>query len=461
MFKLNLLLLLRPQMIKKRLIQFKKLAREFEIWAITAIVLLSTNHVTAQDTYPLDMSSDTTFYNRDLAIYLSGGAHHPKFIVWCLNSEFGPAYQLDSTSSTAISATWVVNRAAIHEQAFTLKLSTYDEEYLSYSDMELHPSIGIRIDIFDQQGKQLKRDKNLLFNLLTSFKKLFFERVFIATTSLGVYSMPSQSAKEIFQISKGEKVIVKVNQSNTKSGWVEAWIGDGVSGFIKRSGLVSMSEITPEDIKTVKESIKPHAKLRIIRNSTYKRAKAIRVDFDITNVAIPIVIRQSDYEPEMNLKSFYLPINNGQDSAIFVDRFADNIGTRFAYVGRVREVNKYLVGWYSQDGNGYQLVDPNSGMVENISNGFPLFSPDLKFMIDYYVYEEYSEGIANSPPPQFRLSLKRKKGHGQYDTVFRFLSLQLSFGELKWISKKKLMGSIIKQGGARPQKQYFRLTVEE
>ncbi|MEO0469299.1 MAG: hypothetical protein AAF206_06760, partial [Bacteroidota bacterium] len=87
--------------------------------------------------------------------------------------------------------------------------------------------------------------------------------------------------------------------------------------------------------------------------------------------------------------NFSLPLSGEKDS-ILIESVQSEVLTTAHFVGRIHPFNQYVVN-YQYEGPFHQLIDQESGKATDFTEGFPLISPDGKYVIDFYHNWNYDE----------------------------------------------------------------------
>lgn len=364
--------------------------------SILAITLSITSlEGISQYGYPLN-----SYSGPEDPIELGGSEGDPEFVLWCLKSEFGQSTKLkvDSTSiPTAILAEWNVNRKEWSIEPFTLRFHSAVHSggglnllrmYISCNDAKGNDLLAGRSHSSDEIRKALQ---TLLFQST---------RYVNSSNGLNVRKHPSLSAPVIFKLTDEGRVLIKegTNQwinivkgnESIKTEWVKIFVNENVYGYVPAAFLLPSYEVHPNDIKALNDSIFKFVEIELVDYDTYIKQKIVNPyainKEDLSIKAKPYMLFANDSTDKRN--AFYLPIANGGDSLYLHGSQGEYGGNDIFYYGRIPKLHQYVVQETGYFFNGYVLYDMRTGKQSLSCNGLPNISPDGKFLLDFYHYEE-------------------------------------------------------------------------
>lgn len=367
------------------------------------IHLCSTNSFAQSDAQPL-----RSLHGPDKSpVELIG--HDPGFVVWCLQSEFGKYQNQQNASgsetsetgeeSEPISLTWKnVVRKEWSVQPFDIHFKASINSY-QLDDGNNGRASQMSLSFIDKRGNDLLRAKTPSGVAIRKFlQTLLFQSTSYVNSAngLNVRAQPSLTAPVIEKLADNSRVIVKertgqwfdlVKDGDTiKTEWVKVYINEGVNGYAANAFLSPFNALRSSEINMLNDSLQGYMELALIDYEKYRAKKAANIySLDTTNIVIPALPPASE---EGAFDAFCLPIKNGKDSLVFFSNHGEYGDISRSYLGKVNVLNSYLIQTSGFFFDGHALYDIATG--DNIwhSDGMPRLSPDGKFIIDLYDYDE-------------------------------------------------------------------------
>ncbi len=383
-----------------------------QIYIVLWMLLLSPYSIFSQHIYARYIPIQKDSGNHIIEII---GGNNP-FIIKCLQSNLG----LGNNETENI---W------IWDNIYNKEWSSYRCSISAECSFGSHPRepfgstfpiSRIEIKCRDKQEKDLLDPKIKSSTQIQKFiKDRIYKSIAIVNTPSGINirKEPSLESPVIDKVVNNDTLIVLeqteiplsiINKKDTlKTHWVKVYINHKTKGYAAAAYLIPWDGIPPNQLDadlnlsisdlvthknldchssnlSCKDTLNKYVKLQLVNIADYTNKKAYNkyaIDIRDRTLKAPDFIEYNTSYP-----AFYLPINGGKDSLYIHDHNGEFDSHRYSYAGKLQVFNQYAIGWDYFGGTSYTLYDVKTGQkTKEISDGFPYFSPDGKYIVDFIV----------------------------------------------------------------------------